>query len=120
MSTLARLEDEWHDEVPVARLHGEIDASNVKEIADRLRALLSNRSVAMVVDLTQTTYVDSAGINLLFALGEEMRGRQQRLALVVAEGSPIARMIHLTGLNQAVPVHQTLPDALAEAGEPSV
>jgi anti-sigma B factor antagonist len=119
VSTLARLEDEWHDEVPVARLHGEVDASNVKEIGDRLRSLLSNRSVAMVVDLSQTTYIDSAGINLLFALGEEMRGRQQRLGLVVADGSPIARMITLTGLNQAVPVHATLPDALAEVGEPA-
>jgi anti-sigma B factor antagonist len=119
MSTLARLEDEWHDEVPVARLHGEVDASNVKEIGDRLRSLLSNRSVAMVVDLSQTTYLDSAGINLLFALGEEMRGRQQRLGLVVADTSPIARMIALTGLKQAVPVHDTLPDALAGVGEPT-
>jgi anti-sigma B factor antagonist len=117
VSTLARLEDEWHDEVPVARLHGEVDASNVKEIGDRLRSLLSNRSVAMVVDLSQTTYLDSAGINLLFALGEEMRGRQQRLGLVVAEASPITRMITLTGLDQSVAVHETLPDALAAAGE---
>jgi anti-sigma B factor antagonist len=117
VSTLARLEDEWHDEVPVARLHGEVDASNVKEIADRLRALLSNRSVAMVVDLTQTTYLDSAGINLLFSLGEEMRGRQQRLALVISNGSPISRMIVLTGLDQALPVRGTLAEALADVGE---
>jgi anti-anti-sigma factor len=119
VSTLARLEDEWHDEVPVARLHGEVDASNVKEIGDRLRSLLSNRSVALVVDLSQTTYLDSAGINLLFALGEEMRGRQQRLGLVVADTSPIARMIALTGLDQAIPVRPTLPDALAQVGEPA-
>jgi anti-sigma B factor antagonist len=117
VSTLARLEDEWHDEVPVARLHGEIDASNAKEIGDRLRALLSNRSVAMIVDLSQTTYLDSAGINLLFSLGEEMSARQQRLALVVADGSPISRMIELTGLNQAIPVCAALADAPAQVGE---
>ena len=117
MSTLARLEDEWHDEIPVARVRGEVDASNVKEIGDWLRDLLSNRSVAMVVDLTQTTYLDSAGINLLFALGEEMRGRQQRLGLVVTDASPIWRMITLTGLSQSVPVSDTLAGALAELGE---
>jgi anti-sigma B factor antagonist len=114
VSTLARLEDEWHDEVPVARVQGEVDASNVKEIGDRMRSLLSNRSVAMVIDLSATTYLDSAGINLLFALGEEMRGRQQRLAVVVADASPIARMISLTGLDQALPVHPTLPAALGD------
>lgn len=114
MSTLARLEDEWHDEIPVARVQGEVDASNVKEIGDRLRSLLSNRSLAMIVDLSATTYLDSAGINLLFALGEEMRSRQQRLALVVGTTSPIARMITLTGLDRAMPVHATLPDALGD------
>jgi anti-anti-sigma factor len=114
MSTLARLEDEWHDEIPVARVQGEVDASNVKEIGDRLRSLLSNRSMAMIVDLSATTYLDSAGINLLFALAEEMRSRQQRLALVVADPSPIARMVTLTGLDRTMAVHRTLPDALGE------
>ena len=70
----------------------------------------------MVVDLSGDTYLDSAGINLLFALGEELRGRQQRLALVVGEGSPIERMIAITGLGQTLPVRRTLPDALGELG----
>ena len=117
MSTLARLEDEWHDEIPVARLQGEVDASNVKEMGDRLRSLLSNRSVALVIDLSATTYLDSAGINMLFALAEELRGRQQRLALVVGNGSPIARMITLTGLDQTVPVTGALAEALSAVGE---
>ena len=117
MSTLARLEDEWHDEIPVARVQGEVDASNVKEIGDRLRALLSTRSVAMIVDLSATTNLDSAGINHLFALAQEMRSRQQRLALVVADPSPIARMVGLTGLDRAMPVHPTLPDALGDLGD---
>jgi anti-sigma B factor antagonist len=117
VSTLARLEDEWHDEIPVARLHGEVDASNVKEMSDRLRSLLSNRSVALVIDLSETTYLDSAGINMLFALGEELRGRQQRLAIAVADGSPIARMIALTGLDQTIAVRSTLPEALGEIGD---
>jgi anti-sigma B factor antagonist len=116
-TTLARMIDEWHDEVPVARVEGEVDASNVHEMGDRLRSLLTNRSVALVVDLTATTYLDSAGLNLLFALGEELRGRQQRLALVVAERSPIARMVALVGLDKTVPVHATLAEALGEAAE---
>ena len=113
MTTLARLDDEWHDETPVARLQGEVDASNVEEIGDRLRSLLTNHAVAMVVDLSATTYLDSAGINLLFVLGEEMRGRQQQLALVVRDGSPIMRMLTLTGVDQAVAVHDTLTEALS-------
>jgi anti-anti-sigma factor len=116
-TTLARIAEDWHDEVPVARVEGEVDASNVHEMGERLRSLLTNRSVALVVDLTATTYLDSAGLNLLFALGEELRGRQQRLDLVVPGGSPIARMVTLVGLDKAVPVHATLAEALGHAGE---
>jgi anti-anti-sigma factor len=113
MSTLARVEDEWHDEVPVARLWGEIDSSNVDDIGDRLRKMVSNRSVALVIDLSEVTYVDSAGINLMFALGEDMRSHQQRLALVVRDGSPIERMFTVTGLDRAVGTHTSLDAALA-------
>ena len=56
--------------------------------ATRLRGLLTNRSESLVVDLVATTYIDSAGINLLFELAAELRQRQQRLFLVVAERLP--------------------------------
>jgi anti-anti-sigma factor len=108
----ATLTGEWHDGVPVAHLQGEIDASNAREIGDRLRALLTNRLERLVVDLSQTTYLDSTGINLLFTLGDELRGRQQSLRLVVGERSPIARMLTITGLDRAHPTFPTLADAL--------
>jgi anti-sigma B factor antagonist len=113
VNNLARLEDEWHGGTAVARLDGEIDASNVNDIGDRLRAMVSNHSFSLVIDLSGIAYVDSAGINLMFALGEEMRSRQQELAIVVRDGSPIARMISLTGLDRAVSTHATLEEALA-------
>jgi len=115
MSLLARVAEEPHDEdVAVAAVDGEIDASNVREIGERLRALLSNRSVALVVDLSDVTYLDSAAINLFFELGADLDQRQQKLVLVVPEASPIARAIGITGLDAAVPVRSTRARALAE------
>lgn len=116
MSTLFRVEDEWHGDVPVAAVHGEIDASNTSDLAQRLRSLLTNHAESMVVDLAATTYIDSAGINLLFALGKEMRGRQQRLAVAVGEGSPIVRMLKITGLEQTIPLCPSVAAALEGLG----
>ena len=117
MSTVARVQDEWDNGVAVARLSGEIDASNVQDIGQRLRSMVSNRSFALVVDLSEIAYVDSAGINLLFALGEQLRGHQQQMAIVVREASPILRVISLTGLDRAVSIYPTLDVALgATAG----
>jgi anti-anti-sigma factor len=112
MTLLARVVEEHRGDVALAAVEGEVDASNALEIAHRLRALLTNRSVALVVDLTHTSYLDSAGINLLFELADELRTRQQQLRLVIAPGSPIARPISITGLDAVVPTFETRDAAI--------
>ena len=115
MSTLARLEDEWHDEVPVARVQGEVDASNVNEIGDRLRALLTNRSVRD----GRRPVGDDVPRQRRASTSSSRSPRRCAAASSASPSSsptrsPIARMVALTGLDQAMPVHRTLPDALGE------
>jgi anti-anti-sigma factor len=113
VTLLAQVSEERHGDIVVARVNGEIDASNAPWLDDRLRAAISNQRDGLAVDLTGTTYLDSAGIALLFGLAASLRQHQQTLRLVVAEGSPIDRMVRLTGLADAVPTHPTLEAALA-------
>ena len=116
MSWLATVTEERYGALAVAVIDGEVDASNAPHIAERLRHLLTNRSAALVVDLSRTSYLDSAGINLLFDLATELEGRQQQLHLVVPETAPIARAISFTGLDAAVPTHATREAALERGG----
>jgi len=112
---LATLHEECHGPVAVVRLEGQVDASNVDLIGVGLRGILTNHARGLVVDLRPTTYLDSAGINLLFVLGAEMRSRQQALGLVVENEAPIARMLAITALDRSFPVHSTLDAAVADA-----
>jgi anti-anti-sigma factor len=118
LTPLARIATEHDAEHPLVVITGEIDASNTIEIGDALRAALSNRTATLVVDLTATGYVDSAGINLLFALGAELRDRQQRLHLVIVPGTPVARVIEIAGLTAVERTHGTRAEALAAAATP--
>jgi anti-anti-sigma factor len=113
MTPLATLEEERRGDIAVARVVGEIDASNAPWLAERLAALVTNRSNELAVDLSDTTYLDSAGIAVLFDLSTAMTRHRQQVRLVVAETSPIARMIALTGLDEAIPSYPTLEAALA-------
>ena len=63
--------------------------------------------------------MDSAGINLLYAVGDELRARQQQLHLVIAPGSPILRTLAIVGADRSFPVHPSLDDALAAASRPA-
>jgi anti-anti-sigma factor len=114
VSPLARVTEEAAGEVVVVGIDGELDVSNVAAVGDRLRAALSNQSLALVVDLAATTYLDSAAINLLFALDEDLRRRRQRLILVVPPAAPVARLLAICGVEATIAMHPTREAALAQ------
>jgi anti-anti-sigma factor len=116
MTSFARVTSEQHGDTPVARLHGEIDSSNASAIGIELRSLLTNRSTTLIVDLTDVGYLDSAGINLLFTLGDELQARQLKLRIVVGAGTPIARVVAITSLDSAHPTFGSLDEALEPPG----
>ena len=112
MTVLANSTGELRENMAVAHVEGEIDASNVVWVEERIRMPLTNRCHGLTVDLTGTTYLDSSGIAMLFRLATELHQHQQELRLVLAEGSPIARMATLSGLESAMPTHTSLDAAL--------
>ena len=112
---LARVLEDQADDVAVVAIDGEIDASNAGDVAARLRGALTNHSFALVVDLAATTYIDSAGINELFALEAELRQRRQALHLVVLPASPIARVLAITGMERSIAIHADRAAALQAA-----
>ena len=114
MSTVVRVREERHDGTAVAIIEGEMDTASIGEVAVRLRRLVENQLMRIVIDLTDVSYMDSAGINLLYAVGGDVNARQQELHLVVAPGSPIERMLEIVGAGRSFPVHATLGEALSE------
>lgn len=113
MSEIARVNAEWHGDVPIAVVQGEVDASNVADVGIAVRRLVTNQSSLLIIDLSPTSYLDSAGINLMFSLGDELRGRQLSLRLVIEPGSSIARMLSITGLDKTYPTYPTVEAALS-------
>jgi len=115
MTAVVQVREERHEGTVVAVIDGEVDMASVGEVAVKLRRLVENRLHRVVIDLTGVSYLDSAGINLLFSVGGDVRARQQELHLVVLPGSPIERMLKIVGADRAFPVHASLGEALAAA-----
>ena len=113
MTSIIRVSEERRDGTVIAILDGELDASSVGEVAVVLRRLVENRIHRLVVDLAQVIYMDSAGINLLYAVGGDLAARQQQLHLVVVPGSPIERTLKIVGADRAFPAHASREAALA-------
>ncbi len=102
------------DGVPVVESAGEIDLTNAHEFEAVLnRAAKSDRG-RVVVSLAQTTYLDSQGVRVLFAVGERLATMRQRLLIVAPTGGTPRRILEIAGADSAFPTFDSLETALAD------
>jgi anti-anti-sigma factor len=113
MMDLAAIKVMHQDGASIVMIRGEIDLSNTDTIRTDVIDALTSDGPGLVVDLSETTYIDSSGVRLLFDLAERLHARRQRLALVVNEAALVRRVLVLTKLDDAVPLHANLDEALA-------
>ena len=67
-----------------------------------------------MIDLNECRYLDSAGIEVIFDLARRLRRRRQDLRIVVPPGSPLIRVLELTEVGTAAPIHETVDSAVAQ------
>jgi anti-sigma B factor antagonist len=110
---LAEVEFEARDRISVARITGEIDLSNVGTIRATLTQGVHNHALALVVDLSPITYLDSSGIQLIYRLREDLRVRGQDLVLVIPPVSAANAALRLAGVEEHMRTAPSLEEALS-------
>jgi anti-anti-sigma factor len=98
----------------IAHVTGEVDMTNASYVRDQLLASIPNDALALVLDIEGCRYLDSAAIEVLFDLSRRLERRRQQLRIVMPPSSPLKRVIELTDVGSAAPVHDTLDSALSE------
>ncbi len=108
MSELARIETRDLDSARLVRIIGEIDLSNARHVLDAILAAVPRDAARVVVDLGDTSYLDSSGIAMIFRLAERLKHSRQELRLVVPTDSPIRRVIELTNVHEVIAVQDAI------------
>lgn len=106
------IEIETPDGAVVARLRGDIDMSNTPDIEDAVADAVTSEARGFVLEMSEVTYLDSAGIRLLYVLDERATGRQQQLVIVVPTESFINRTLEAAGAIGSLRVVVSLAEAL--------
>ena len=115
MTRLAQVGFEDRGDVVVARIAGELDLSNVHDIGDALEQAMSSQAAGLVLDLSELTHLDSAGVRLVFSLRQRLTTARQKMTMVVPEGAAIREVLDLAAVPAAVPVFASADDAVAAA-----
>jgi anti-sigma B factor antagonist len=115
---MSPLDLERIDGVPIVHINEDIDAANATTTQQRLADALGPEASSLVIDLSQTRYVDSAGLDMLLRLSDRLEHRRAKLILVIPDTSQLKRLASIVGLPDAIAIHPTLPAALQEAANP--
>jgi anti-anti-sigma factor len=109
VNVLARVTSARRRDVCVVSLRGEIDFSNAGDVSARIQNEVPDDVLRVALDLSETSYLDSAGIRLVLELAERLSERRVALTLVVPKGAPIASVLELTDIGSVVEITDRLP-----------
>lgn len=96
----------------VVEVRGEVDAMTAPRLVEAVTAALDGER-PVVVDLTEVTFLDSAGLSALVRTTERGEQRGEPLRLVVDHNRPVLRPIQLTGLEDRLALYDSVEDATA-------
>ena len=91
---------------------GELDVARVGDFRAALSDAAREGAAAVVVDLSQVSFIDSSGLGALLDLHNRLRRSGRRLAVVAPGGSAPAVLLDLAGLRGRLPISDTLWAAL--------
>ena len=96
----------------IARVTGEIDMSNSNDLRTAILEATPNEALGVILDLSFVDYIDSAGIHLLYRLGDHLRTRGQTLRVVIPPESSASDALRLAGVKRHVDVVSELDEGL--------
>jgi anti-sigma B factor antagonist len=112
---MADVRFEREDKTAVAVVTGEVDMSNATSVRQQIEGSVTPDDDALLVDLSELSFIDSAGLHAVIELGTVLDERRQQLLLCVPHGSHIERAIEIIGLSRAVSVHSDRAEAMEVA-----
>ncbi len=102
----------WSGRTAVVSAPGEVDITNAEGLRDTLLSALNAGASGLIVDMTSTTFLDSAGVTALVRATRRAVATDATLRLAVTAPS-VLRVLNLVGIDRLIEVHPGLPDAMA-------
>ncbi|SRR5579884_50408 len=99
-------------DVSVVSVAGEVDLYTAPRLEEALSRAASGTPPLVVVNLAQTTYLDSTALRVLTTALRQVRERDGEIA-VISTQPKITKLFSITGLDQLFPLCATEDEALA-------
>jgi anti-sigma B factor antagonist len=99
------------EDTHVVAVTGEIDLFTAPEFKQRMSRPIDEGVQRLVVDLSQTTFIDSSSLGVLIGAHRRLKQRNGSL-VVVCDNDTIVKTFKITGLDGVFTLVRSLDDAL--------
>ena len=107
--------EQLDDGTPVVSVMGEVDLATAPAFDQTLLGVAEERSGEVIVDLTECSFFDSAGLAALLATRERLERANRSLALVVANPT-VLKVFQITGFDERFEIYPSLGVAADRGG----
>lgn len=104
-------------QIVVVKAPEELDLNNADGLRDALLEALSAGARGLVVDMTATTFCDSAGITALTRAARRAAAGAATMRLAVT-AEPVLRLLNLVGIDRLIDVDQSVAASLKSLSDP--
>jgi anti-sigma B factor antagonist len=109
-------QDAVDDTTQVVAVSGEIDLFTAPELKAALGEAIESGKARIVVDLTETSFLDSTALGVLIGTVKRLRARDGRMTIVNIDQN-IAKTFEITGLDQIFTIRSNREDAITALDE---
>ena len=107
--------EKLNEESYVISLAGEVDLYTAPEFKQQLLEVIGEGGKQVVVDFSETTFIDSTTLGVLVGGVKRLRSNDGQLALVCSDRN-ITKIFEITGLDRVFAIYPTRDEALAKLG----
>jgi anti-sigma B factor antagonist len=100
----------------VISLSGEVDLYTAPEFKQQLLEVISQGAQTVIVDLTNTTFIDSTTLGVLVGGVKRLRPNGGQVSLVCSDRN-ITKIFEITGLDRVFTIHATREEAVEAISE---
>ena len=102
----------------VISLAGEVDLYTAPEFKQQLLDVISQGGKDVIVDFSDTTFIDSTTLGVLVGGVKRLRTNDGQLSLVCSDRN-ITKIFEITGLDRVFSIYPTRDEAISHAGNTS-
>ena len=109
--------EQLSDSAYVSSLAGEVDLYTAPEFKQQLLEVIAQGASNVIVDFSNTTFIDSTTLGVLVGGVKRLRTNEGRLSLVCSDRN-ITKIFEITGLDKVFDIYATRDEAVSSLGVP--